>query len=686
MEIRAFNLDAKAEISAFVTEQRLAGAVRASLVGKRNFAYLSNDAESGSARKPAELQNRLASMAHGFTSVPAAVVCDARNGGAVEETGDAPWFLAALEKSALDAARDSLGALGLTPADITVATPLFLGVIAGTLAQGEEALVVVPGEDDATLVWVSSDGVRAVAAAPLGYGQIFDAVQKALGLKFKAAAGKLFYNTNYDFSDTAPAITRSLAELLRVSLEGSSARILHVASMTPAQAWLGNGLADALGLKVWAPDCAAMAARLGLTVGGGVDAGAAGLLALAGAGTSNAPWVQPTLEVLAERPPVRGKTAAAVARGDTTPPVAVVEKVQVTTSDAKAPAAAVVAAQPVATPAAKRVETTVTPVVSTPVLAQVSRPAESASMASRVAPPPTARSKNGPILIGVTVAVVASVVGLAMYFRSPRDRGSVPAPVQQAAPVAAAEPTPSAAPAPSPATPAPAPTPASTAEPVAAAPVVSNEADRSGAEARLFSNARYRLEVTEKGAIQALALSTSSEAVLVESAAGISLQRSSVGTDGRLKWFNVGGSDEAEYVASVNKSVVNGATVFDVKVTHPRFEMNQTFTCLESSVKVSANFTPIDLSDSRGMIVAVHSVRLSPAALSPSLRMRPEGDAFVYSVTGGEFGVAFDSSVWGRDGADGRETVIAGESGVAFHFTETADRVRRVLNYELRLP
>ncbi len=217
--------------------------------------------------------------------------------------------------------------------------------------------------------------------------------------------------------------------------------------------------------------------------------------------------------------------------------------------------------------------------------------------------------------------------------------------------------------------------------PPAAATVVT---DLSAADPRKFSNDRYRFEVTEKGFIQAL--STTRDEVLVESAAGISLQGSYVGTDGRRKWFNVGGVDDMGYQATVKKSVKAGVTVFDVKVTHPRFELEQSFSCLADTVKVNARFTPINLRDPRGVIAAVHSVRLSPVALNPSLRMRASADLFAYAMKAGTLRVSFDNSVWARDGADGRQTIIAGENGVAFHFTESGDANRNTLNYEIGVP
>jgi hypothetical protein len=174
--------------------------------------------------------------------------------------------------------------------------------------------------------------------------------------------------------------------------------------------------------------------------------------------------------------------------------------------------------------------------------------------------------------------------------------------------------------------------------------------------------------------------------VLVESAAGISLQGSYIGTDGRRKWFNVGGVDDIEYEATVSKAVRQDVTIFDIKITHPRFQLEQSFHCLADTVKVTSKFTPIDLRDPRGVVAAVHSVRLSPAALNSSSRMRATGDSFAYAMKAGTLRVGFDGEVWSRDGADGKQTIIAGENGVAFHFTETAKAPRNQLNYEIVMP
>src|SRR5690606_4256940 len=110
-----------------------------------------------------------------------------------------PWVLAAVDAGSITAARETLTGLGLAPSDLTIAAPAILGAVATSLSAGETALVVLPGEDDAQLAWVGSGGVQSVAAAPVGFADIYEAVQRGLGLKFKAAAGKLFFNETYDF-------------------------------------------------------------------------------------------------------------------------------------------------------------------------------------------------------------------------------------------------------------------------------------------------------------------------------------------------------------------------------------------------------------------------------------------------------------------------------------------------------
>ena len=651
---RAFSLDAKTDLAAFVAEHGLTGVARASLLGGRNFLHLSADAESGAVRQPAALQAHVAKLSHGFDGTPVASVCDAANGSALDASRATPWLLTAVDPVGYASARETLVKLGLTPAELILAAPVNLGVVASSLSGDEVALVLVPGEDDAALVWVSAQGVKAVVSAPVGYAKIFEAVQLGLGLKFKAAAGKLFYNDSYDFSDVAAKVAAPLADVIKPLLQGKPASQLHIAGLTPGQAWLVGQLSSALGLKPWSPAVSALTTKLGLESGVAPQpVSALGVLALAAAGSADAAWAQPTLEILATRAP-RAKPAAASAVS--TPASA--------KPAAKAPVSTPASVKPGASPAAK--------------------PADSAPAAA-----PAAKSK-APLFIGVGVVAAAVVVG-AIMMSGGKDEAKVaqdkPAQTVPAKPVAP-EKTPTPAPtsttseppvAPKPVAPTPTPPPVVVTTPPASAPV-----DIFASDARKFGNERYRFTVSEKGLIQSL--STARGEVLVESAAGIMLQGSYVGTDGRRKPFNVGGVDDASYVATVKKSIRDGVPVFDVKVTHQRFELEQSFRCLPDKIQVKARFSPINLRDPRGVISALHTVRLSPVALDPTKPMRASDGVLAYSMKAGVMNLAFDRSVWAREGADGKQTVMAGDNGVAFYFTDTTDVIRNQLDYEIAMP
>lgn len=319
--------------------------------------------------------------------------------------------------------------------------------------------------------------------------------------------------------------------------------------------------------------------------------------------------------------------------------------------------------------------------VSAPASAPVAKAAAPIESVEVQSVPPRKGGKN-PILIAGAVGVVAAVVGLAFHFRSPgRTEAKQPAATEQVAPAGTGETASPAAPAQTTATPAVSAVPPPAPLAIPAPTFVPEAVDLSRGDPVAYSNSRYRFQVSSKGFIQAL--SNSRDEVFVESAAGISLQGSYVGTDGRRRWFNVGGVDDAGYQATVRKSVNNGVTRFDVKVTHPRFELTQSFECFAESVKVDVKFTPINLRDPRGVIAAVHSVRFAPVALNPSTRMRETADAFIYSLKAGAFRVGYDSANWGRDGSGGRQTIAAGETGVAFHFTDSGTNS---LTYEMFAP
>ncbi len=667
--LRSFALDAKAEIAAFVAEHGITGTLRASFFSSKAGLHLSSAQEASSIRTNAALL-AFARKAYPALENPAVVAVDASTGLAPNSSKPASWVMAAADGACITEARQLLTELGLAPSEFTLASPTHLGAVSASLSSNQIALVVMPGENEAALAWVGSQGVREVATAQMGFSAIYEAVQHGLGLKFKAAAGKLLYNENYDFSEAAPKISASLAEVLRPSLNGKNAAgLLHITGLTGSQPWLVESLAKALGLGVWAPPAEKLLA--GLEAGDAkITTSSAGILRMVAQGSGDAPWLQSTLDVMIAR----------------------------AANPVVAPAPAV---KPAAPAAARSVQagggkTNQQAKSTPPASAAAPAPIRSVAVTEQTPVAPVGKKSNkGPILIASAVGVVAAVVGLAMHFRSPAPRPEAkaePAPTEQSAPAdntPATGSTPASAPTPPVISSVPAPAPLTipstgATTPSAGSSSVAQLRDIFAGDSRRYGNERYRFEVTPKGFIQALA--TVREEVLVESAAGISLQGSYVGTDGRRKWFNVGGVDDAGYQANVTKAVRDGLTVFDVKVTHPRFELTQTFECHAEAIKVSVKFTPINLRDPRGVIAAVHSVRLSPVALNPSLRMRAAADSFAYAMKTGTLRIAFDNTAWARDSSDARQTIVAGENGVAFHFTDSNEVVRNELTYEISVP
>ncbi|MEY4488158.1 MAG: hypothetical protein RIQ79_666 [Verrucomicrobiota bacterium] len=678
----AFRPEAKADIAAFVAEHKIAGLVRASIFGDRIFLHRSTESEASSIRQLGALQDHLASLPHGFEAKPLAVVCDTVTGLAPDASSATPWLLSVYDANAFATLGESLGELGLAPANVVLAAPAHIAAVIGAIAKDETTLVVIPGLDEAWLVWVDANGVKGVSSAPLGYTQIFESVQKGLGLKFRAAAGKLFFNDTYDFSEACVKICEHLVPPLKTALEGHPAASIYLAGFASSQAWFGAGLASALGLKFFSPSGSSVAGRLGMDAGGvEIPFSAAALLHVAAASSSSSPWVQPSLDNLIAQSLAKPKTAIPFVATKS-----VVNSENPAAESAVAPAAIPGnAAKPVAKSAA--VAPVIKPAIAPkPAPKPVLKPTPKAIPTSVVAvtveenatpAPSTAKRSKAPVFIAAGVGVVVALVGMGLYMRSPKSgqRNVTPTPVETTIPApTVVTPTP-AAPVPAPA---PIPSPVPAPAPVA---LVSN--DLLANEGRKYGNKTYHFEVSDKGFIQSL--STARDEILVESIGGISLQGSYVGTDGRRKWFNVGGVDDVGYVATVRKSIIDGNTVFEVAVQHPRFSVEQTYVCLPDSVKVMATFKALNLRDPRGAIAAVHSVRMAPVAINPSLRMRASDNVFIYSLKQTLLRVQFENIAWARDGAGGMQSVIAGETGVGFHFTENTDAARNTLKYEIQL-
>ncbi len=248
-----------------------------------------------------------------------AVAFDGATGARVETVGSAPWVIAGCVSSRLDEVNARLDSLGLSAATRNLAFPARIGAVALTLQDLPEStrvLIWQIAETDSQVACVLAAGCEAVASIPVGFSQLFDAVQAGLGLRFRAAATKLFFNASYDFTDAAGPIAELLAALLRPSIAtlGVVPTTLHVAGLPCGQAWLSKALASALELDLLAPDLAAFCAQRNVTgpaVESGLPVSALGLLLHASQrGSNDAPWMPGWLD---ETTPVLTAPAPAAA-------------------------------------------------------------------------------------------------------------------------------------------------------------------------------------------------------------------------------------------------------------------------------------------------------------------------------------------------------------------------------------
>ncbi|MBW8781318.1 MAG: LamG domain-containing protein [Verrucomicrobia bacterium] len=428
-----YALDAKEALAAFLEANGVKEADVALIAPRSLFAHRAGEAEAGQGRSPAELLGYAQTVATGFAPPLAAVACDTVTGKPVEEAGQSPWLLAGTTAEALTAAREQLSALGVVSVRTGLALPAQLGAVVVALQDMPESTrvaVLTLGENASVLALVSAGGVEAVQSVPTGYAQIFEAVQAELGLKFRAAAAKLFFNEAYEFGEAAGKIAGRIAGAVTPVLAGLEAKAgsFHVLGLPAKQAWFGRELAQAAGSLVWAPESASLCAHLGLETAPDLKLtpGALGLASFAcEQNLAQAAWLPAWLDANSKPP----------AASTPPPPAAAPARVTVrAATDVKtAPAKTVAASASVAAkPAAKPVKAAVT--APTPVKAAAS-PAKAAPVP--VAANPEEKKKNNAVLYGVIGAVVlAAVVGGVMMLGS-----------RTAAPVAQAVPLPPVAPA-----------------------------------------------------------------------------------------------------------------------------------------------------------------------------------------------------------------------------------------------
>lgn len=132
-----------------------------------------------------------------------------------------------------------------------------LGALANT--NSKPVLILDIGEVSSHALLVGNGSVTGVQPVSLNLDQIAAAVQAELNLKFRGSAAKLFFNVDYDFSDTAAKIVERLVAGLKSDLApllggGTAPSALFCSGLPVTQNWFAPELARALGLSLHRPD------------------------------------------------------------------------------------------------------------------------------------------------------------------------------------------------------------------------------------------------------------------------------------------------------------------------------------------------------------------------------------------------------------------------------------------------
>lgn len=162
------------------------------------------------------------------------------------------WLALACSPEELTAALSSFG---------TAAAPRSIAATftaAGALAAGADrpVLLLELGDTTSLALVVDRSGVRSTASLTLGRMAIAEAVQAELGLKFRGAAEKLFFNPDYDFTDIAAGVAGRLAGPLKAELSALELKptALFCGTLGAHQHWLAAQLGSALALEPFVPD------------------------------------------------------------------------------------------------------------------------------------------------------------------------------------------------------------------------------------------------------------------------------------------------------------------------------------------------------------------------------------------------------------------------------------------------
>ena len=438
--------------------------------------HLSTADEASRHRSEESLARFAAGLPHGFTGPLALTACHAADGSPLTPKGANRWLLGATATESLTAAATAAAEWRIEGAATESATFANLGAVATALRLAGSGAVALwdIGVERSQIFLVTARGVEAVVPCAAGFDQIFSGAQTVIGLKFRAAAARLFFNDDYDFAEIGAAIATHLAPALQAARAalpaGSGTPALACLGITARQAWFVREAATVAGLQPWMPDPRAYATQLKLQFSAGAEAALSvssfGLLHLIASSihrsqawhptwASVSPGTMAAPEASVSRAPMPSPALAPVAAPsapaarNTIPPVPIVlpaAKVAAVAPVAKptpvaapapapAPKAAPVAkpapaakSQPAAKPAAPAKPAAAMPIAAkaATAAATITKPVPPAPKPAPVAPPSAAKEaapakRTRGLYLGLAALLVIALVGVWKFYTDARE-------------------------------------------------------------------------------------------------------------------------------------------------------------------------------------------------------------------------------------------------------------------------
>lgn len=196
----------------------------------------------------------------------------------------------------VQAAQDKLLSIGVFPETMEIGTVVNIGGLCryGKAMHRDAPILLLEVAEDSAQIMIVQEGrlefSRPIAA---GIAQMIPQIQSRLGLKDEASARKLFQASAFDFTEIGPTLLRQTLKELQASIgyyevhTGQSVSEFCLTMAPPHLQWIGNVVAESLGLEPLRLDFRSWLEMHDLTWAEGVKAeemdmrwlGVAGLLA-----------------------------------------------------------------------------------------------------------------------------------------------------------------------------------------------------------------------------------------------------------------------------------------------------------------------------------------------------------------------------------------------------------------------